>query len=899
MHKIYTILLALLLLSLVTPAFANILLPNGEAPYGIQYDANSDYLGQHRNAVSPQDQNNIDHLSLTYNVLTIDIPAKFAQVGYTGNTTNDFNLDAYKALCAYAYSKGMVCAIQVITDGTGYLVDDYNTLVRANFSFTAANPQNNYPSNSPSYTTNNNEFSMWDNDYNTLAFYQNFGIATQLANNPAFQIYITQPNEGFYTRLSPELSTDQNAAWHVYLNTKYDSNVTLVNQAYGTSYANINAVGIPWSRTYPVQQQIDWWNMRNNRAISIYADLSRALSLPNSNKIVLTVKMTGDYMYPSGAGDVGFSRGIDTNLYIATTNPYIDAIACDPYSSESQTRLSAVTYELRFATCKALGDSVGKPVYLTEWFNSVDSGASDQASLDANINSQMIAQTLSYVGSTLNSGIRGASVFTYDGGYPDDRDIKGTANETLFSQLGPTIKTAFKNTNKSINTQIAFCDNTTINISLLGDFYRREPLFGFLDMYRKNDNNTIKIYLNTQCAGASEPVMYANQIQIQSTELVDLNTWLTNGGTLITGYRFADGNEQVRSTFGGSNTRSALANFIVGTTGTVMEGNKNFDVNVAATHSVLTLPTGTVIFDLSSAIGDLETSSLGTGATAEARVISGAYINVPVIVSKAIGTGKSIHIGFNLYESFTNSNSAVADFNATMRDIIQNGGKTLQPTTYVNYYAWTNPYLTGIVSYGPTSGSYLLPTSSVMKTIDFNNITQTTGTTYTLGITSGKTMISLKDGNYFNPITSISGNTYMTSTTGSQIITLTCIPTINSCSYTTYNIDGGSDINYTIPFTISSDGNHIIRYFSTDIYGNRENTRTAYASIDSTQPSNFATCVLVSIIPLILVAILIILLLGYISIKTDGYAGMIGLILTVLLAVIVVTAMILSFCPIG
>ena len=56
-------------------------------------------------------------------------------------------------------------------------------------------------------------------------------------------------------------------------------------------------------------------------------------------------------------------------------------------------------------------------------------------------------------------------------------------------------------------------------------------------------------------------------------------------------------------------------------------------------------------------------------------------------------------------------------------------------------------------------------------------------------------------------------------------------------SYTKYRIDGGSWINYTEPFAITSDGEHLLEYYSVDNKGNVEDIKSTTIKIDKSPPS--------------------------------------------------------------
>ena len=58
---------------------------------------------------------------------------------------------------------------------------------------------------------------------------------------------------------------------------------------------------------------------------------------------------------------------------------------------------------------------------------------------------------------------------------------------------------------------------------------------------------------------------------------------------------------------------------------------------------------------------------------------------------------------------------------------------------------------------------------------------------------------------------------------------------------TRYRIDGGAWQAYSGPFTISSDGNHTVEYYSEDVAGNREAVQSVQVPVDTTPPATTAT----------------------------------------------------------
>lgn len=67
-------------------------------------------------------------------------------------------------------------------------------------------------------------------------------------------------------------------------------------------------------------------------------------------------------------------------------------------------------------------------------------------------------------------------------------------------------------------------------------------------------------------------------------------------------------------------------------------------------------------------------------------------------------------------------------------------------------------------------------------------------------------------------------------------VTLTCTDDLSGCSFTTYRVDGGAWTNGTI-ISITTDGNHTLEYYSVDVAGNAEATKTDYAALDTTPPT--------------------------------------------------------------
>ncbi|MFL6136292.1 MAG: OmpL47-type beta-barrel domain-containing protein [Frankiaceae bacterium] len=73
-------------------------------------------------------------------------------------------------------------------------------------------------------------------------------------------------------------------------------------------------------------------------------------------------------------------------------------------------------------------------------------------------------------------------------------------------------------------------------------------------------------------------------------------------------------------------------------------------------------------------------------------------------------------------------------------------------------------------------------------------------------------------------------------TNGNVTVTLSPVDPLSGVSSTTYAIDGGATQTGT-SFTLSSEGDHVITYASTDKAGNVETTKTAHVKIDKTAPT--------------------------------------------------------------
>jgi hypothetical protein len=78
-------------------------------------------------------------------------------------------------------------------------------------------------------------------------------------------------------------------------------------------------------------------------------------------------------------------------------------------------------------------------------------------------------------------------------------------------------------------------------------------------------------------------------------------------------------------------------------------------------------------------------------------------------------------------------------------------------------------------------------------------------------------------------------------TPGAATVTLTPSDATSGVASTMYSIDGGAPQAYTLPFVINTPGGHTITYYSTDVAGNVEATKTASIATDSVQTTSTIT----------------------------------------------------------
>jgi hypothetical protein len=69
------------------------------------------------------------------------------------------------------------------------------------------------------------------------------------------------------------------------------------------------------------------------------------------------------------------------------------------------------------------------------------------------------------------------------------------------------------------------------------------------------------------------------------------------------------------------------------------------------------------------------------------------------------------------------------------------------------------------------------------------------------------------------------------------VVTLTATDDVSGVDYTKYRIDSGSWQTYSAPFTVSTNGEHTVDYYSVDNVGNEESQKSVSFKIDKTPPT--------------------------------------------------------------
>ncbi|MDH2444366.1 PxKF domain-containing protein [Amnibacterium sp. CER49] len=184
---------------------------------------------------------------------------------------------------------------------------------------------------------------------------------------------------------------------------------------------------------------------------------------------------------------------------------------------------------------------------------------------------------------------------------------------------------------------------------------------------------------------------------------------------------------------------------------------------------------------------------------------------------------------------------------------IDNAGNTTTATSGALKVDTTAPTLTSAVAVSPNANGWYrndvvvqwtakdpesgIPTAPADSTITAEGSAVTASRTVTNGAgvsttaTSGAVKIDRTA-----PTTSVSGTSNSWTNSSSVTVTLTPNDGLSGVDFTNYSIDGGA-LQRGTSFALSSEGDHVISFFSTDMAGNVETANTAHVKIDRTAPT--------------------------------------------------------------
>lgn len=187
--------------------------------------------------------------------------------------------------------------------------------------------------------------------------------------------------------------------------------------------------------------------------------------------------------------------------------------------------------------------------------------------------------------------------------------------------------------------------------------------------------------------------------------------------------------------------------------------------------------------------------------------------DTPPTTSKNVGSPK-----FGLNDKWVTSS---ANFNLTATDDLSGVNKTYYQIWYNGLWKpWTEYTQNFTLS---DEGKHYLEYYSIDKA---GNIEETHNQTHNVDDTSPSTICSLSG--------TLGQNAWYKS---NIIMTLIATDTQSGVNTTSYRINGGSWQKYTATLTLSSNGIHLVDYYSTDKLGNKENTKSVTIKIDKTTPS--------------------------------------------------------------
>lgn len=922
--------LGIFLILILTTTFATTTLPNGEAPVCMGIDPGN------FSTQSMLTFNDFAEIKATgVNCITFDIRA--GDQGWAWRGWNDTNFEPYDALINHAYTNyGLYSIIAPVWQSSPYLPNWIDN--NASWKLNRARHQTNFPNASPTYTPDLNTPSIWDENYLYVQNHWYNLVAEHYKNNSGLAGYINGINEGYEEAGNDTNTTggDLNRAWFACLNTKYDSNVTKLNSAWGFNFSAITDANIPITNT-PAVQMKDWWDCKSTKIAELLSSGETTLKASNTNKIIFGVKITTPSTYSADTtGYVGFREGYDINKYIATSPA--DYVSIDIYPNSTNIETQALNVEENIALIKAMADKVNKPIYIGELFPTEDAG--NKTTHSTQYFSQMLNQLIAFSGSTTNTGVRALSYYVwYVTSYNDGRNIKDSKTENLLTKVNPLIKYQLKNGTNAITSNIAVYDNLTENKLYNGsDYYiTNMGMNAAISSTKKWSNKPTLFFYDNSIPTSSVKTLIANPINYKTQNLLDINSWVANGGMLITSYRVFEEDENHRSSFGAARTGTALA--LAGVNLTNWLTAKDINAKATATKQIISsVATDSNIYRYAGS-GDLNTpyeniSSLIAGWKADANLNQSA---TPLVVSnKNYGLGARIHIGIHLGTTYagnqTNPNLDANNWNYAWKDFLTYKGGTLDTNTpYTNFYVWDTTNATIINAFGTTSGSTNLIggkdfviIKSDSNTLSYSAYKSTpTNFVYTPALDINQTKVMFKGNsivarmnvNEFSDANLLIDNTYIGS-----MLPITASIHDSTTIYVDSNIDGNisgqvlfsSPICTTIRASytttngatstpqISCNGRDGIIYLASieDSNATNRNVIVLNSSTNAIVASN--ACGLVDLIPIILAAAILIGLVIAMQLGVQINSGLVvvlvvGAIVGVI-GIVVYSSVIVSFC---
>jgi photosystem II stability/assembly factor-like uncharacterized protein len=201
--------------------------------------------------------------------------------------------------------------------------------------------------------------------------------------------------------------------------------------------------------------------------------------------------------------------------------------------------------------------------------------------------------------------------------------------------------------------------------------------------------------------------------------------------------------------------------------------------------------------------------------------------------------------GFNVVYDYANSNYAVVGITttATLTPAAVNGWN-FNPTTVTLTAAGQNTTIANTRYRVDSTGAFQLYTGPFQvsgggtHTVDYfstdtlGNVEATKTTTFQIDTTPPTTTASVAP-----PSPNGSNGWYVTSPT----VTLSATDAGLGVQSSFYRIDGGATQTYSAPFPLTTDGAHVIQYWSTDIGGNTEPPNAITVKVDLTNPTSSAS----------------------------------------------------------